>query len=234
MKYIVATSSAVYQMGGYREEYLMKKRYLNALDYNDVLSHYDARVKISETLQDLLKNGDKDKYSMLALGVSDPYGNYSASQHGLGEKILSATSTNKIFELAENLNLAKTGEDVRRIISSSNIQNIKISVGTEMAMLLQPSVHWLANSRSIWAYLLEIKGDVNVANEALELYLSGSDESQMKYLIWSQIHKEMEKPLRAIANQGISSASISVVPNNVNSNIFIWADAIANALYENF
>ncbi len=86
MKYIVAISSAVYQMGCYREEYLMKKRYLNALDYNDVLSHYDARVEISETLQDLLKNGDKNKYSMLALGVSDPYGNYSASQHGLGEK----------------------------------------------------------------------------------------------------------------------------------------------------
>ncbi len=34
MKSIVAISSAVYQMGGYREEYLMKKRYLNALDYN--------------------------------------------------------------------------------------------------------------------------------------------------------------------------------------------------------
>ena len=46
MKYIVAISSAVYQRGGYREEYLMKKRYLNALDYNDVLSHYDARVKL--------------------------------------------------------------------------------------------------------------------------------------------------------------------------------------------
>ena len=77
----------------------MKKDYLKVLNYNDIYSHYNARVVISSTLQDLLRSGDKAKYSELALGISDPYGNYSASQHGLGEKILSVTSENKIFEL---------------------------------------------------------------------------------------------------------------------------------------
>ena len=209
----------------------MKKDYLKVLNYNDIYSHYNARVVISSTLQDLLRSGDKAKYSELALGISDPYGNYSASQHGLGEKILSVTSENKIFELAGNLNLAKTDKDVSKIIYEANIPNLKVSVGTEMAMLLQPDIHWLANTRSIWAYLLEKNNKINIANEALRLYLKGSEDSKMNYKIWSEIHGLMKQPLLDIAKQGKGYISAGMI---VNLHEFIWADAIANALYDNF
>lgn len=54
----------------------------------------------------------------------------SASQHGLGWEKISVTSKNKIFELAGNLNIAKTDKDVSKIIYEANIPNLKVSVGT--------------------------------------------------------------------------------------------------------
>lgn len=134
-----------------------------------IYAHYLERVDVHHQVLDFLKNRKTHDFVHLALGVSNPRGNYSASEHGLGKRILaSSTALNAVFALAEDLYVCKNPRDIPQIIRARAIDFLKISVGSEMAMLLRPNDFWVANVRTVWAYLL-VKHDynLNVANEAM-------------------------------------------------------------------
>ena len=208
----------------------MKSKFLAKLDYSEVVDHYNRRMEVSTRLRTLLKRGKEKDYVNLALGIDDPYGNYSADEHTLGPRILQRTSPSTIFQLALKLDIVDDDQELRESIYAANIPFLKISVGSEMAMLLQPQRHWVANTRSIWSHLLIKHQSICVANEALQLYRQGSQEGQMAYKIWSAVHAEMEPDLQTLASA--SSLVAKAQGFEPGEAVYIWADAIANALYE--
>lgn len=208
----------------------MNIKYVSELDYSRVIKSYNQRIVISKRLQSLLNKNKVADYVNLALGINDPFGNFSAAEHSLGPRILSGRSISSVFQLAIKLAEVQNESELRNLIYNENIPYLKISVGTEMAMLLQPAVHWVANTRSIWSHLLVKHGSINTANEALYLYRQGSQESEMAYKIWCAVHAAMEPDLRKLAVAGTKAANDQgIEPGTIE---YIWADAIANALYE--
>jgi hypothetical protein len=208
-----------------------KKLRLNKLDMSSVHSHYRARLKVGKQLRKLLKERSKEAYVKLALGITDPKGNYSASDHDLGSKILAYSSVATVFNLALGLNDTTKSEQMLRLIYSSNISNLKISVGSEMAMLLRPKKFWVANTRSIWAHLL-VKHDFNIDDADFELsaYREGDSTSEMEYAKWRDIYSHMEPNLRLLGDLGDKEANKQgVEPGEIR---FAWFDALANEIYE--
>ena len=145
----------------------MKLKYVTELDFEDVVDQYNVRVEMSTRLLSLLNKKSKEGYVHLALGMDDIHGNYSARDHDLGPRILSARQPDAVFNLAKQMQTINDSLDLQRVIYEANIPYLKISVGTEMALLLQPSVHWVANSRSIWSHLLVKHRSISKAKEEL-------------------------------------------------------------------
>lgn len=208
----------------------MKRNFVAELDFPLVFEHYARRADISAKLRFLLASHSVDEYVDLALGIDDPYGNYSAADHALGRRILEQRSKNSIFALGCALSTAARAQDVQRIIYQAGIPYLKIGVGSEMAMLLQPEVHWVANTRSIWSHLLLKHRSVALANEELKLYRDGSEESEMAYKMWCSVHLDMKKNFDNLAAEGDKVAAER--GGETGEIKYLWADAIANALYE--
>jgi hypothetical protein len=57
---------------------------LSKLDWAEVREHYDLRHSIHKQLLALLQADNRLEFVELLLGLSDPNGNYSAVEHGLG------------------------------------------------------------------------------------------------------------------------------------------------------
>ncbi|MGO9572511.1 MAG: hypothetical protein ACLP5H_33765 [Desulfomonilaceae bacterium] len=146
-----------------------------------------------------LKTRDVSAYVWLALGMSDPNGNYSAWEHGLGERILQESSAEGVFWLAEQLAACNNPSEMLGIVYRANVPYLKVSVGSEMAMMLRPFHFWVANARSVWAHLL-VKHDFNlsIANEALGYYRVHDRDSEMDYATWRGIYADMEKYFRLL------------------------------------
>jgi len=69
-----------------------------------------------------------------------------------------------------------------------------------------------------------------VANEALGLYRDAEATSEMPYQVWVAIHAELAASMTRIAEEGERLAIAAWVrPGGIK---YLWADAIANALYE--
>jgi len=156
---------------------------IDQLDMYRVREHYDRRFECHQRLSALLKKGKPIDYLDLALGISEPHGNYSASEHGLGPQILGTKRPERIasiMALAQSL-VAET--DPRKMITTiyqAGIKYLKVSVGSEMAMMLKPDVFWVANVRTVWTHLLlKHHFDLNHANEELKLYRSQELPSEM-------------------------------------------------------
>ena len=208
----------------------MDRKFIDELDLTSVRGHYNRRVNASEKLIFLLSSGSTKAYVNLALGIDDAYGNYSAADHNLGPKILGGRSEESVFKLASTLATAKSDKDVQRMIYEANIPYLKIGVGSEMAMLLRPELHWVANTRSIWSHLLVKHRSLAKANEELTLYRSGSQESEMAYKVWCAAHTEMKSDFSKLATAGdLAASKQGVEPGPIE---YIWADAIASALYD--
>src|SRR5271169_5817493 len=62
---------------------------LDTISWRYVRTHYDERERIYHELLSLRKSRNLGQFTRLLLGISDPAGNYSAAEHGLGPKILS-------------------------------------------------------------------------------------------------------------------------------------------------
>lgn len=61
---------------------------LNGLDWRQIKSHYQHRVRVHSRLLNLLDRSTANEFVALGVGISDGNGNYSASEHHLGPKIL--------------------------------------------------------------------------------------------------------------------------------------------------
>lgn len=61
---------------------------LATLDWNLVQQHYLERETVHRRLLMLHQGKLVDSFVDLAIGISDPNGNYSAAEHGISPKIL--------------------------------------------------------------------------------------------------------------------------------------------------
>lgn len=198
----------------------------------DIRDHYLQRKTVSKQLRELLAAGEVEKYVELAVGVSDARGNYSAHEHQLGPKILSSNSLLSVYRLARQLAEKDINViDVPRIIYQANLPYLKISIGSEMAALLQPKRIWVGNVRTIWSHLvIKHKGDRERANEELELYKVNDASSEMYYKIWRSIYLSLQQSLDVIHKISSSWAQEQgVSPGKIK---YLWIDAVCSALFD--
>lgn len=205
--------------------------FLNVLDWRTTKKHYNARVAVYRRLLQLHANRDVDDFAELSLGISDPVGNYSADEHTLGPKIVSLNlnAHRRVFDVAADFMALVKGRGVPEIIRELAMSHLKIGIGSEISCLVNPTVCWVANTRTIWTHLVFKHNSLALANEELKLYRDDDISSEMAYQKWRAIHRSVEKSMREIADEGaILAARAKVKPGKIT---FLWADAIASALY---
>jgi len=203
------------------------------ISISDVKSHYRSRKAIHSELVGLLQAQKANEYVKLALGITNSHGNYSADEHKLGPRIL-AENTNaitRVFCLGQRLIECHSVSDIPTIIYSAQLSSLKIGVGSEMALMIRPNDFWVGNVRTIWAHLLiKHNWDFDIANEELSLYRDADSSSEMSYHIWKEIYLSMKSNLTVLINLGSEYAKKEgIKPGKLK---YLWADAIANALYE--
>lgn len=203
---------------------------LSAVPMQKVYDHYAERELIHQRLLNLLEQQKDEDFAQLAVGVSDPRANYSASEYGGGVLILQRSSARAIFDLAKELYDCTHPKHIPDIIYNHAIGYLKISVGSEISMMLRPNDFWVANVRTIWAYLL-IKHAYNLklANEELMLYKDGERDSEMDYALWSEMHRLLETSQVHLHDLGVEEAQNQ--KTRIGKMKYLWADAIANELY---
>ncbi len=211
----------------------MKREPWDTLDYRAVREHYDRRCGIHQRLADALQRSDIHTYVELALGIEEAAGNYSATEHCLGPKILAESPEARVFELAQRLFVCQVATEIPEIIYGANIPYLKIGVGSEMAALLRPEVFWVTNVRTIWAHLV-IKHHSNVgrANEELHYYQTQKVPSEMDYPMWRDIHPLVGASMEKLADIGSTLAGEQGIVSG--DRPFLWADAIADAAYAKY
>ena len=197
------------------------------LNMPKIYDHYRTRYDVAKRLHHLLVKNDIQKYATLAVGE----GNYSASDHDLGPRILGSSTPQSVFSLGSKLRTINSAQSMLTEVYKASIPYLKVSVGSEMAMMLRPKFHWVANTRSIWAHLLiKHNFDFITANEELKLYRENDVDSQMSYRVWREIHAEMKTNFRKLAILGAKEAKAQNCQHG--GLVYLWADAVANELYE--
>ncbi len=201
------------------------------LSMSEVKDHYGKREVTHKRLITLFTQRNVDEYARLAVGLTDAAGNYSAHEHNLGPRILSENTVKSIFDLAEELFACKSVNHIPNIVYKHRLPYLKISVGSEMALMLRPNDFWVGNVRTIWSQLL-IKHNLNYrrANEELSLYKDSERSSEMDYQIWRDIYLSLGDSLAYLAEIGNKKTNEDgVEPGRLK---YLWADAIANALFD--
>jgi hypothetical protein len=206
---------------------------LDTLDWHAVRRHYLERVQIHRALIDLRQKDNVLQFARLLRGITNPAGNYSAEEHGLGPQILAMNGPNaakRVFDLAGKFISLNTARDVPRIIKDARLQYLQIGVGSEASCMVNPKVCWVVNTRTIWTHLvIKHADDIGKAKEELRLYRGADARSEMAYQIWAEIHRELAASMTRIAEEGEKLAKRAAVePGTIK---YLWADAIANALY---
>lgn len=209
----------------------MPKVILSSISMRHVRKNYLDRNAVGKKLRNLLINGPAIEFVELALGISDPAGNYSAAEHDLGPKILSQRPPGAITSLAHAIVGCSTATAMLDEIYQANIPWLKVSVGSEMAMLLKPKEFWVANTRTVWAHLLlKHKFALPEANEELQLYRSGDPNSEMAYKIWKAIYLELGSSVVGLTAHGnVEATAQSITPGKRQN---LWFDSLANSLFE--
>lgn len=209
------------------------------LDMAEVHSHYVQRYKLHQKMVAAFTAKDAAAYSNLALGISDPAGNYSAAEHHLGNMIVKVNGADAILALAQTLYAAPSPKKLPALLTTADVKYLKISIGSEMSMLLRPDTFWTTNVRTVWAHLLNESGDdYKEANDALSVFRGDSDDKKsshnwdapdMSYALWSDFHVKLETTLKRLSSLGVAEAEKQgVKPGKLR---FLWADAIANEMY---
>ncbi len=206
-------------------------RILDEVDFSIVHENYTERERVHRLLLRRLKAGQVDPFAVLALGIDDAFGNFSAHQHGLGPLVLAQSPARRVFELAQRFLACRSCAEVPEIVRDAGIPFLKIGVGSEMAALLRPKEFWITNVRSVWAHLVvKHGGNASQANAELALYRDDDRDSEMDYAIWGALHKDLEPAMRAIAEEGARKAEERGL--TAGKYTFLWADALANEMYE--
>ena len=205
---------------------------LQELDWAEINAHYRSRVKETKNLRDLYEAKKVSGFAELALGMTTPSGNYSAAEHGLGPKIFESNPNPKgrIYTLAGKFILLKNASTVPKLIREENLKYLRIGVGSELSCMMNPTICWVCNKRTIWLYLVQTQG-LGKANEALQLFNEHDDDSPMAYESWQDAyHPELGPELKRVAEEGAKvAASRGVVPGDVP---YLWADAIASNAFD--
>ncbi len=208
---------------------------LDELYWGEVRNHYDEREEIHRQLLELHRNNNISEFVRLLLGVSNRAGNYSADDHKLGPQILNQNrnAERQVGDLAAKFMALDTARAVPELIKKTGIHYLKIGVGSEASCMVNPSVCWVANTRTIWTHVVIKHGDnFAKADEELKLYRTQDGTSEMAYQIWAAIHRELAASMTRIAEEGERLArAASVLPGSIK---YLWADAIANALYASY
>ena len=206
---------------------------IGKLDMAGCREHYLSREQAHINLRRFFAAGSVEDYVDLALGIANPAGNYSAAEHGLGPRILEESEYQRIFDLATEIDACPNTHHLPDLIYRHRLPYLKISVGSEIAMMLKPDVHWVGNVRTVWSHLLiKHKGMQSKANQELKLYRDGQRDSEMDYKIWRDIYIALEPNIvklggfaaDAAASQGVSPGALR----------FMWPDAAASFLFDRF
>ena len=129
------------------------------ISFDVVLNHFNERVSTHNKLCELLEANNTEEFVSIAVGFDDLYrnGNYSASEHSLGEKILASNDNvyNRIFAFAQEIYESEKRVNIPKKINGLGLSYLKISIGSEIATMLKPDIYWVANIRTLWtqAYL---------------------------------------------------------------------------------
>jgi hypothetical protein len=208
---------------------------LQSLNWTEVRGHYDARLCVHQNLLALYKEHRFGEFAQLLLGISNPAGNYSAEEHGLGPRILANNfnGQQRVFALAGAFINLNTARNVPTLIRQAALRHLGIGVGSEASCMLNPEVCWIANTRTVWAHLLVKHNDnVTKAEQELRLYRDGDESSEMVYAKWADIHAVLEVALTRLGEDGQKQASAaSLEPGTIT---YLWADAIAAYLYTEY
>ncbi|MEO6039915.1 MAG: hypothetical protein ABIQ93_15995 [Saprospiraceae bacterium] len=205
---------------------------ITKLDFHIVRAQYEERENAHLQLRRGLAKGvaNAEVFTKHALGITDSHANYSASEHKLGPVILVKTPPERVFKLAQKLD-GSPKNHVPKVIYDFEIPSLKISVGSELAMMLRPDDLWVGNRRTFWTHILVTNGwKRRPANMALKLFQQNDPNAEMDYGVWKYLYLDIEKSLIEVADKGAQLAkSQGIVPGN---HKFLWADAIATSLYE--
>jgi hypothetical protein len=207
---------------------------LSNIKMDVVFTHYQQRLAAHQELVQLVQSQNINGYANLALGISRPEGNYSASEHNLGPHVLNNNSKESVFNLASKLIALHDANHVPNTIYLANMPYLKISLGSEMAMMLSPDKYWVGNVRTIYSHLLlKHRGNRAIADEELNLYRepNGHRPSEMEYKIWRDLYLSLKNSLQQIASIGNEESNKQGVP--VGGYVFMWADVISSHIYDN-
>lgn len=177
--------------------------------------------------------GRVEEYVNLALGITNPGGNYSAAEHGLGPRIIDQNTHQDVFKLATEIEACPNTHHLPDLIYNHRLPYLKISVGSEIAMMLKPDVHWVGNVRTIWSHLLiKHNGMRSKANQELKLYKDDQRDSEMEYRIWRDIYLALEPNILTVGRLASEAAATqNVTPGTLR---FMWPDAVASFLFDQF
>jgi len=207
---------------------------LSDIKMNLVFTHYKQRFAAHQELVRYFENGNIEEYSNLALGIARPEGNYSASEHYLGPQVLCNNTKESVFNLARQLIALPDAHHVPDTVYQAAMPYLKISLGSEMAMMLNPDKFWVGNARTIYSHLLlKHGGNKARADEELRLYKEpdGKRPSEMEYKIWRELYLSIENSLKQIAMMGKIEAQKQGAL--IGEHIYMWADAISSHVYSN-
>ena len=213
------------------------------LDFKRISEHYDNREATHKRLRQLLQSNKKDDYVRLALGLDEEIGNFSASDHNLGQKILgnNANPIDSITSFANHIiNQNINPNELPYIIYKQyNISHLKISVGSEIATMLEPNKYWIGNSRTIFSHLFIKHQDLYRAIHELELYKDNEPLSEMYYQKWRAIYLEMGEKI----NKKTGMTNLDVI-HHISSELaekkdintghlkYLWIDTICSHIYD--
>jgi hypothetical protein len=202
------------------------------IDWDWVRGHYRLRVETHMALAYLHQSGQVAKFASLAVGEDDASGNYSASEHQLGPRILRGNprAEQRVFDLAAGFLDTDSPAMVPMLIRKAQLKFLQIGVGSEISCMMKPSSFWVANKKSIWAHLVVKHDSIARANEALKLYTEEDVDSEMAYQYWAAIHAEMKGDLEQICKMSPQPAETGGLL--ASELTFLWADAISCNLFD--
>jgi len=195
------------------------------LNMTTVREHYLCRKRVHRELRHFIDAGEVHNFVHLALGITDDAGNYSAAEHRLGPRILSESTEDEVFDLARDIDACPNTHHLPELIYQHRLPYLRISVGSEIAMMLNPSDYWVGNVRTIWAHLVQKhNGNARHANQELSLYRDGERDSEMDYKIWRDLYIALEHNLLETGRIASEAAEDQGVTPGVLR--FLWPDAV--------
>src|SRR2546427_771476 len=110
---------------------------LQRIDWQAVRGQYERRIMVSKRLRALHEQGKIKDFGQMAVGLTDPDANYSASEghRPLGPDILNSNmnAERQIFALAGKFISLAGARQVPELIKTAQIKYLFVGVGSEIS-----------------------------------------------------------------------------------------------------